>query len=128
MIGCRSSIRLYRTLPRTGIRARCVFSDPARAAKAYRAVANGKGADAALALLDLASLVEKTDHDAALAACDEYLRRFPRGANVEDVTWLRIDLLRTAGRRDEARAAAAEYLRQFPNGTFAGDAARIAPP
>jgi hypothetical protein len=107
---------------------RLASTDPARAAKAYRAVANGKGADAALALMDLASLVEKTDRDAALAACDEYLRRFAHGANVEDVTWLRIDILRSAGRRDEARAAAAEYLRQFPSGTFAGDAARISPP
>jgi len=104
---------------------RLASTDPARAAKAYRAIANGKGADAALALMDLASLVEKTDRDGALAACDEYLRRFAHGANVEDVTWLRIDLLRTAGRRDEARAAAVEYLRQFPNGTFAGDAARM---
>jgi hypothetical protein len=104
---------------------RLASTDPAKAAKAYRAIANGKGADAALALMDLASLVEKTDRDGALAACDEYLRRFAHGANVEDVTWLRIDLLRTAGRRDEARAAAVEYLRQFPNGTFAGDAARM---
>lgn len=106
---------------------RLASTDPERAAKAYRTIANGKGADAALALMDLATLVEKTDPPAALAACDEYLRRFARGANVEDVTWLRIDLLRKADRRDEARAAAAEYLRQFPNGTFAGDAARISP-
>jgi hypothetical protein len=104
---------------------RLASTDPAKAAKAYRTIANGKGADAALALMDLASLVEKTDRDGALAACDEYLRRFAHGANVEDVTWLRIDLLRSAGRRDEARAAAVEYLRQFPNGTFAGDAARM---
>ena len=103
-------------------------TDPARAAKAYRAVANSKDSWAAPALYGLAELDAKTDTTLALADCNEYLKRFARSAQVEDITWLRIEILRSAGRRDEARVAAGEYLRQFPQGSYAGIAQRIASP
>jgi hypothetical protein len=59
---------------------------------------------------------------------DEYLRRFPRGAGIEDVMWVRVETLRMLGRQDEARSAAAGYLRQFPRGTYVKPATRVAAP
>ena len=103
-------------------------TDPARAAKAYRSVASSKDSWAAPALYGLAELDAKTDATRALADCNEYLKRFGKSAQVEDITWLRIEILRSAGRRDEARVAAGDYLRQFPQGSYAGIAQRIALP
>jgi FecR protein len=103
-------------------------ADPVRAAKAFRTIANGKDSWAAPALYSLTELHATSDRDAALADCAEYLRRFPHDPQVEDVTWLRVEILRAAGRRDEARSAAADYLRQFAHGSYAGLAERIATP
>ncbi len=101
--------------------------DPQHAAKAYRVIANGRDAWAALALYSLAELhagVVAT----SLRELDELARRFPNAANAEDGAWLRVDVLRRAGRNDEASQAAAAYLRTFPNGTYAASAATLAPP
>jgi hypothetical protein len=103
-------------------------SDPARAEKAFRTIASGKDAWAAPALYALIELHATSDRDAALADCAEYLRRFAQDPQAEDVTWLRVEILRAAGRRDEARSAAADYLRQFAHGSYAGLAERIATP
>jgi transmembrane sensor len=103
--------------------------DGRAAARAYRAVADGEGAWAALALYSLAELDASSGlGQAALAAVDEYLRRFPRGAGIEDVMWVRVETLRMLGRQDEARSAAAGYLRQFPRGTYVKPATRVAAP
>jgi hypothetical protein len=103
-------------------------TDPARAAKQFRAIANGHDAWAAPALYSLVELHASSERDAALADCAEYLTRFPHESQVEDVTWLRVEILRAAGKRDEARSAAADYLRQFAHGSYAGLAERIATP
>ena len=103
-------------------------TNPDKAAKAYRIVASSKDSWAAPALYGLAELDAKTDAEKALADCDEYLERFSQSAQVEDITWLRVEILRSAGKRDEARVAAGEYLRQFPQGSYAGIAQRIASP
>ena len=105
-------------------------TEPERAARAFRAVADGQDAWAAPALYALTELHAgaAANRDLALGECAEYLRRFPSDPQAEDVTWLRVEILRTAGRRDEARAAAAEYLRKFPQGSYAGLAARTASP
>ncbi|HEX4451199.1 MAG TPA: FecR domain-containing protein [Kofleriaceae bacterium] len=103
-------------------------TDPARAAKQFRTIANGHDAWAPPALYSLVELHASSDRDAALADCAEYLTRFSHEAQVEDVTWLRVEILRAAGRRDEARSAAADYLRQFAHGSYAGLAERIATP
>ncbi|HEY1817724.1 MAG TPA: hypothetical protein VGG74_35530, partial [Kofleriaceae bacterium] len=103
-------------------------TDPARAAKQFRAIASGHDAWAPPALYSLVELHAASDRDAALADCAEYLTRFPHEAQVEDVTWLRVEILRAAGKRDEARSAAADYLRQFAHGSYAGLAERIATP
>ena len=103
-------------------------TDPGRAAKAYRTVANTNEAWSAPALYGLAELDAKTDPVKALADCNEYLRRFATSAQLEDIAWLKIEILRSGGKRDEARIAAADYLRQFPRGSYAAIAARIASP
>jgi hypothetical protein len=103
--------------------------DRSAAARAYRAVASGDGAWAALALYSLAELdVSSGLPRDALAAVDEYLRRFPRGAGIEDVMWIRVETLRALGRQEDARGAAASYLRQFPRGTYEKPATRVAAP
>ncbi len=103
-------------------------SDPARSSKAYRAAANTHDVWAAPALFGLAELDARTHPTRALAECDEYQRRFPHSAQAEDIAWLRVEILRSAGRRDEARVAATEYLRQWARGSYAGIARRIASP
>lgn len=103
--------------------------DRRAAARAYRAVASGDGAWAALALYSLAELDASSGLPRdALAAVDEYLRRFPRGAGIEDVMWIRVETLRALGRQEDARSAAASYLRQFPRGTYEKPATRVAAP
>ncbi|HEY6040308.1 MAG TPA: FecR family protein [Kofleriaceae bacterium] len=103
-------------------------TDVARAARMYRAIASSKDAWAAPALFGLAELEAKTNAAQALHDCNEYLRRFADSAQAEDVAWLRVEILRSAGRRDEARVAVTEYLRQWPQGSYAGIARRIASP
>ncbi|MDQ3370696.1 MAG: hypothetical protein M3680_35210, partial [Myxococcota bacterium] len=99
-----------------------------QAARAYRLIANGKDAYAAVALLNLAELDAITDAAAALRALDELARRFPRATNAEEAAWLRVDVLRTANRAAEARAAAASYLHAFPTGAYAKLAGRLVRP
>lgn len=103
-------------------------TDVARAARLYRAIASSKDTWAAPALFGLAELEAKANAAQALLDCNEYLRRFADSAQAEDVAWLRIEILRSAGRRDEARVAVTEYLRQWPQGSYAGIARRLASP
>lgn len=100
--------------------------DAQRAARAYRSIASGSDSWAALALYSLAELQAGSDVTQALKSLDELTRRFPKGANAEDAAWLRVDVLRRAGRTDEARTAAQGYLRAFPRGTYAKQAGSLA--
>jgi len=104
------------------------IKDEAKRARAYRAVANGNHAWAALSLFNLAELQAKADVKATLATLDELKRRFPNAGNAEDAAWFRVDVLRDARRIDAAKQAAAEYLREFPRGTYAKLAARLVRP
>jgi hypothetical protein len=98
--------------------------DPGAAAASYREAALAGGAWGALSLYALAQLEVGRGHAGlALRALEDYERRFPSGANAEDVAWLRVDLLRAAGRTEAMRAAARRYLERFPGGTY-GNAAR----
>ena len=104
---------------------RLEVNEPQRAAKAYRVIANGRDAWAALALYSLAEL-HAGDVATSLRELDELARRFPNAANTEDGAWLRVEVLRRARRSDDARQAAAAYLRRFPQGTYATSAAQLA--
>lgn len=119
-----------RSSPRDAFQAaqRLEATDPDRAARGYRGIANGKGPWAALALYGLADVHASRDPDAALRDLDELHRRFPRAANAEDAAWLRVFVLRRAGRTDDARAAATAYLGAFPGGTYVKQATRLAAP
>jgi hypothetical protein len=103
-------------------------SDPARAARTYRALANGNDRWAAVALYSLAELHANRDPATALRELDELLRRFPKAANAEDAAWLRVDVVSATGTDDDVRAAANDYLRRFPTGTYVKNAARLASP
>ena len=99
------------------------------AARGYRQVADGADTWAAVALYSLAELdVARADRAGALHAIAEYERRFPRGVNAEDATWLRVEVLRGGGEPDAARDAAASYLARFPTGTYAPAARRLVGP
>jgi FecR protein len=100
-------------------------TDPKRAALAYRKIANGKDAWAAVALYSLAEQQTAQDIDQALRTIDELARRFPTNENVEDALWLRTEALRGAGRLDQARQVAADYLARYPRGTYAKAASRL---
>ncbi len=100
-------------------------TDPKQAARAYRSIANGKDAYATIALLNLAELHATSDASSALRALDELARRFPRAANREEAAWLRVDVLRTAGRFEDARREARAYLEAYPGGAYARLADRV---
>ena len=102
--------------------------DATEAARAYRAIANGKDVWAALALYSLAEVDATRDATSALRDLDELAKRFPRGANAEDAAWLRVTVLRKLKRDADARKAAAAYLREYPAGTYVTAAERLASP
>jgi hypothetical protein len=52
--------------------------------------------------------------DGALQRCDEYRTRFAGGALVEEATYVRMEALGQAGRREQAAAQAQALLRDFP--------------
>jgi hypothetical protein len=114
--------------PQQAYEAALEIKDDAKRAKAYRVVANGHHAWAALSLFNLAELQVKVDVEVTLATLDELKRRFPNAGNAEDAAWFRVDVLRDARRIDDARKAAADYLRDFPQGTYAKLAARLVRP
>jgi hypothetical protein len=65
--------------------ARLEASDPDAALAGYRDLARGRSAWAGNALYAVARLAhERGDRDGARRAANDYLRRFPRGANVAD--------------------------------------------
>jgi hypothetical protein len=101
-------------------------SAPDEAVALYRELAAGRDAWAALSLYSLADLESRRDRGAeALRLVSLYERRFPRGANAEDISWLRVETLRRAGARAEAHAAASAYLTRHPSGTYAPLARRL---
>ncbi len=96
-------------------------TDLPASARMYRKAADGRDPTyAALSLYSLAELERRRGGGTtALRVIDEYLRRFPRGTNVEELLWIRIDIHRTAKQTAEMSAAARDYLRRFPSGTYA---------
>lgn len=101
-------------------------AEPHRAADIYAALSRRRDVWGALALYGLAELEHRRGrHSEALALAEEYARRFPRGANAQEIAWLRVEVLAAAGRREDARGAAAAYLARYPQGVFATPARRI---
>ncbi len=95
-------------------------SDPGAALEAYRKVARGTGPWAARALYNVAKLETAYGHpELGIATADDYLRRFPAGAHVEAVSWMRAELFAATGWDSYAAAAARHYLERFPTGAHA---------
>lgn len=103
-------------------------SNPRAAVKKLEAVAaTSTGDDASFALYSRAYLLffKLHESEAAITAATQYARRFPKGAEAEDMLWLRVRASCDGSRSSACRAAAHTYLRMFPRGIFAGLCARI---
>ena len=86
----------------------------------HRKVARGTGPWAARALYNVAKLETAYGHpELGIATADDYLRRFPAGAHVEAVSWMRAELFAATGWDSYAAAAARHYLERFPTGAHA---------
>lgn len=97
--------------------------DPDRAAAGYRALSRGADAAAEPALWRLARLeFERGRFDAAVAAVAQYEARFPRGARLEELLWLRVEAHCALWRSQAAADAARVYLGRFPDGPRAAAA------
>jgi hypothetical protein len=92
--------------------------DPRGAAARYRRLADGNDRVAARALFDLGyvQLLHLHDPRAAGVAAAEYEQRFPTGADLADVVWLRMEAALALQQDDAARAAGATYLERWPSG------------
>jgi hypothetical protein len=101
---------------------------PSAALDRYRRLAtDDKGASASGGLYGMARvqhLALGQDAD-ALRTLGAYVKRFPDGAELEAVLWLRLRILCRAGIDDACRAAAHTYLGRFPDSDRAGLVERI---
>ena len=77
------------------------------------------GEEAAAALYGIARLQALTlgKTDDALRSIDAYVRRFPRGAEIEDALWLRLRIECRTQTSEPCRVAAHSYLRAAPSGS-----------
>jgi hypothetical protein len=102
-------------------------TNPRAAAAAYHAIASAgaNDADAELALWHFALLEQDAGKvDASIAAVADYEHRFPNGAHLEELLWLRVEASCVNWRQHKAAEAAAAYVRHFPNGPHHTQAAR----
>jgi hypothetical protein len=101
-------------------------SAPDEAARLYRELAAGRDTWAALATYSLADLrLGRGQRAEARKLLDEYERRFPGGANAEEIAWLRIQVAKASNERRAVEAAASAYLGRYPSGAYAARARRI---
>lgn len=89
--------------------------------------AKTKGAEASFALYTRAYLLffKLKQYSLVIKTAKQYARRFPRGAESEDILWLRVRASCAANEFSSCRAAAHTYLRRYPKGIFQGLASRI---
>jgi len=94
--------------------------DPSRAEEAYRA-ASRRFPTADRPIFSLGKVAFDSRHDYAAAAhwFEEYLRRFPRGALVQEATGRLLEARIKTGDIGAAHDVATSYLRSFPNGPHA---------
>jgi hypothetical protein len=99
---------------------------PEDAARLYRELAAGRDTWAALAVYSLADLrLGRGQRAEAARLLDEYQRRFPGGANGEEIGWLRIQVAKASDTPTAVAAAAKAYLSRYPAGAYAARAHRI---
>lgn len=92
---------------------------PAAALAMLRQRVTAHGEEAAAALYGMARLQALTlgKTDDALRSIDAYVRRFPRGAEIEDALWLRVRIECRTQTSEACRVAAHSYLRAAPSGS-----------
>ena len=89
--------------------------------------AKTKGSEASFALYTRAYLLffKLKQYSLAIKTAKQYDRRFPRGAESEDMLWLRVRASCAANKFSSCRAASHTSLRRYPKGVFQGLASRI---
>ncbi|MCE9576310.1 MAG: FecR family protein [Deltaproteobacteria bacterium] len=103
-------------------------TDPTAALERYRRLAtDDKGAQASGGLYGMARVQSLAlgQSAEALRTLGAYVKRFPDGAELEAVLWLRLRILCRGGIDDACRAAAHTYLGRFPDSDRAGLVERI---
>jgi hypothetical protein len=103
-------------------------ANPRRAVRELLSLAaKSSGREASFALYARAYLLffELGQNHETVRAAQQYERRFPRGAEAEDMLWLRVRASCKAKDYTTCRAAAHTYLRRYPDGIFHGLASRI---
>ncbi len=82
-----------------------------------RVGAHGEAAAAALYGMARLQALSLGKTDDALRSIDAYVRRFPRGAEIEDALWLRLRIECRTQTSEACRVAAHSYLRAAPSGS-----------
>jgi hypothetical protein len=88
---------------------------PATRREKHADAANAANLDDEISALDKARRAMDDDPEAALAAVEEYEKKFQGGALADQAEVVRIESLARAGKVDEARAAGATFLAKHPS-------------
>jgi hypothetical protein len=99
---------------------------PRRASEAREPGAGATTSESVLIVQAVRALRRENDPARAQALAEESLRRYPRGAQVEEAMVLAMESAAARGDDAGARRAAARYLDRYPAGRFADRARRFA--
>jgi hypothetical protein len=88
-------------------------------------VAAGTSAESVLMVQAVRALRRDGDPARAQALAEEALRRYPKGAQVEEAMVLAMEAASARGDRSGAHRAAVRYLERYPAGRFADRAQRV---
>ncbi len=103
-------------------------SNPKQAAEELgKLVVQRKGRQASFALYSQAYLLQFRlgKSQAAARAVLHYTRRFPKGAEIENILWMAVQIRCADGNSSQCRSAAHSYLWRFPKGRFGSAASKI---
>ena len=93
--------------------------------QSYAAMTTGDDASFALYARAYLLFFKLKQYSQVVKTAKQYARRFPRGAESEDILWLRVRASCGANKFSSCRAAAHSYLQRYPKGIFQGLASRI---
>ena len=93
--------------------------------QSYAATTTGDTASFALYTRAYLLFFELKQYSQVIKTAKQYSRRFPRGAESEDMLWLRVRASCGANEFSSCRAAAHSYLQRYPKGIFQRLASRI---
>jgi hypothetical protein len=105
-----------------------VVKNPKKAVRELESfAARATGDEASFALYSRAYVLffKLGKHALVIKTAKQYARRFPRGAEAEDILWLRVRASCAVNDFSSCRTAAHTYLRRYPKGIFQGLASKI---